>query len=190
MNQFRYFSDENFRFNLIKGQIAKEAVRGLLEQAHYQVYPFGYESTISKLRSDVQQKRVPHSDSNDRVRSMPDLMVYDESKRETTFVEVKFRKTESAEQVKLNTIELNRISKFWNDCLVVVVIPIDHFFFCQWISKIRMFAEQKSHQYDLLKEFEPIEDHFPGTREHLARYRSILDQFKSVLKVEQEDEEQ
>lgn len=119
---------------------------------------------------------------------MPDLMIYDESKHETTFVEVKFRKTETAEQVRLNSQEL-RISKYWNECLVVVVIPIDHYFYSQRISKIRMFPEQKTHQYDLLKEFDPIECHLPSTREHLARYRSILDQFKSVLRVEQNDEE-
>jgi hypothetical protein len=41
------FGEQNFRINLIKGQIAKEMVRALLENAGYKIYAFGYESLLS-----------------------------------------------------------------------------------------------------------------------------------------------
>jgi hypothetical protein len=75
--------EQNFRINLIKGQIAKEMVRDLLETAGYRVYSFGYENLPTSLRFDVQsRKSIPSTDSNDRLRSTPDLLGYDEEKQD------------------------------------------------------------------------------------------------------------
>lgn len=191
MVNFSFYSEENFRFNLIKGQIAKELVKGLLEISGYKVYPFGYESSISQLRYDVQRRRtVPHTDSNDRMRSMPDLMVYDERELKTSFVEAKFRKTNSPEHVKLTMREIEGYQKYWGDCILVVVIPVEHCFYAQKISKVTLFNGQKSHQYNLVKDFGFIEDEFSRvTNESRLRYKAILEQFGGVLSVEQDDNE-
>ncbi len=42
----------SFRFNIIKGQIGLELVKGLLEDSKYQTYSFGYEKSIIQLRND------------------------------------------------------------------------------------------------------------------------------------------
>lgn len=190
MANFQYSPEQNFRFNLIKGQIGKELVRGLLEQSRYRVYPFGYESSISQLRYDVQRKRgVPYTDSNDRMRSMPDLMVYDSDKMQTTFVEVKFRKTDSATHVKLKKFELKRYQKYWSDSVLAVVVPVDHYFYAKKISEVRIFEDTESHPYDLSRDFEQMEKVFTNVSgENISRYRTILDRFKAVLRVEQDDE--
>jgi hypothetical protein len=93
MQVFPFGTEQYFRQNLIKGQIAKELVKGLLENSGYHVYAFGYESSISQLRFDVaiNKGRVPPTPSNDRIRSMPDLIVYDNMRHQTSFVEVKYR---------------------------------------------------------------------------------------------------
>lgn len=190
MVTFPYYSEESFRFSLIKGQIAKELVKGLLEKSKYHVYPFGYESTISKLRYDVQHRRgVKHTASNDRIRSMPDLMVYDDQNLETTFVEVKFRKTDSAEHVRLNNEELRRCKVHWSDSFLVVVVPADHYFYAKKIDSVEIPPDGKTHQYNLIKDFQPLEKAFPQIDSQLVRnYRAILDQFKSAFPLEQDEE--
>lgn len=84
----------SFRFNIIKGQIGLEFVKGLLEDSKYQTYSFGYEKSIIQLRNDIGNNniKVPDTESNNRMRSMPDLIVYDNEKHETSFVEVKYLK--------------------------------------------------------------------------------------------------
>lgn len=85
------FGDQSFRINVIKGQIAKERVRAVLENSGYRVYAFGYESLLSQLGYDVKNRpAVPQNDSNNRMRSTPDLLGYnDDESRQTYFIEVK-----------------------------------------------------------------------------------------------------
>jgi hypothetical protein len=184
LQPFPYGSEEFFRFQLIKGQIAKELVKGLLETSHqYQVYSFGYESTISQLRYHVMQHKgrgVDHTASNERMRSMPDLIVYDREDNRTSFVEVKFRNAKAPERVSLPTKELQTAKTHWGDSIWIVVIPVEHNFYAQKLSDIKIFDEFKTHRYDLTKEFRHIEEEFPKvTLESVKKYWSIRNQFLS-----------
>lgn len=119
---------------------------------------------------------------------MPDLMVYDEEKHETSFVEVKFRKTDSPERVKLTSKELRSYRQYWNDSILVVVIPVEHNFYAQKVSQVDV--DEHAHQYNLAKEFKFIEGEFAKvTRDNITRYKLVLQEFKAVLGEEKDEEE-
>jgi len=190
---FSYGSEELFRYQLIKGQIAKELVKGLLETSdNYHVYSFGYESSISQLRFDVKKNKgrgVEHTPSNDRMRSRPDLIVYDKQEHKTSFVEVKFRHAKSPEHVSLKTRELKLAREYWGDSIWTIVAPVGHNFYAQKIGNIRILEEFKTHKYDLTKEFKPIEAEFSKvTFDNIAKYCKIREQFLGSNDSSEEEE--
>jgi hypothetical protein len=155
-------------------------VKGLLENSGYHVYAFGYESSISQLRYDVATHKghVPHNPSNDRMRSMPDLIVHDNHTQQTAFVEIKYRSVKSPERVPLTTKELQWTQTYWNDTVLVVVIPQEHNFYAQKISAVKLYDNVKSRQYNLLKDFTHIENHFQKINpETVSKYKAIREQF-------------
>jgi hypothetical protein len=189
VQRFAFNSEELFRSNLIKGQIAKELVKGLLEHSGYHVYAFGYESSISQLRYDVLNKgRVPNTESNKRIRSMPDLIVHDKEEHKTSFVEVKFSTTHSPEHVRLSTKGLSWTKTYWNDCILVVVIPAAHNFYARKINEVNIFGEYKFNRYNLSKEFYKIEEEFQRILpESIHKYKTIREQFLEVGSLEAEE---
>jgi hypothetical protein len=112
------------------------------------------------------------------MRSMPDLIVYDRESNRTSFVEVKFRSANSPLRVSLPTRELSWSQKYWNDCIWIVVIPVEHNFYAQKVANIRLFDQFKTHRYDLTTEFRPIEEEFPKvTTDNILRYCTIRENF-------------
>jgi len=58
-------------------------------------YTHGYESFLSDVKYELHRKKLARTDSVKRLRSHPDLVVYDDRSNEVTFVEVKFRNISS-----------------------------------------------------------------------------------------------
>lgn len=167
--------EQNFRINLIKGQIAKEMVRALLERSRYSIYAFGYESLLSQLRYDVKNRnRVPQNDSNNRLRSTPDLLGYDREKRRTYFIEVKFRSAHSPKKVRLSVRDLIWYQKYWSDSIIIIVIPTEQIFYAQYIQNLKLdgLTQYRTHDFDLEKEFRPIQDLF--TRVETSEIQSFI----------------
>ena len=75
---------------VLKGNIFKDIVKLLLEKSGYTVYPFGYESTFSQIKPKF-TKDTKNSRTVRRIRSSPDLLVFDEQKNDLMLVEVKMR---------------------------------------------------------------------------------------------------
>jgi hypothetical protein len=81
------FSDEvssqdesQFLLNLMKGNIAQALVETILQAFNYDVYPYGYENYLSTV-----SKSLSTSLSNvsaRRIRSTPDLFVYDNKSKD------------------------------------------------------------------------------------------------------------
>ena len=65
---------------LLKGNIFKDIVKLLLEKSGYAVYPYGYESTFSTIKASL-TKGTKNSRTVRRIRSSPDLLVFDEQRR-------------------------------------------------------------------------------------------------------------
>lgn len=172
---------DDFRFNLIKGEIAKEMVRGLLEDSGYSAYAFGYESWLTHIRYHVKMKKPPETDSIKRLRSTPDLIVFDEQNGQTWYADVKFRRTDNPKEIKLQTQSLVWYQQHWNDSVLIVVIPTDHIFYAQYVNKLGELSCSSKHEgcvFDASKDFLPIEQIFPKVKlATIEKYHSLYAKF-------------
>ncbi len=112
-----------FSQSLIIGAAAKEILRSLLEASGYNVYPFGYESSLSSLKMHIWDNQVNDSNAVQRVRSMPDYVV--SSDKNLRLVEVKFRKKSDHNGhsgVFLKNGDLNRYRQYWGESSEQVVL--------------------------------------------------------------------
>jgi len=70
---------------------------------------------------------------NLRIRSSPDLLIYDEQKNDLMLVEVKMH-SRSPPDIKRRLIESYK--EFWDDSILVLVIPEGNVFYAQKISEL------------------------------------------------------
>ena len=136
---------------LLKGNIFKDIVKLLLEKSGYTVYPYGYESTFSTIKT-LLTKDAKNSRTVRRIRSSPDLLVFDEQRNDLMLIEVKMRKYLEP-NIKQRIIE--NYKEFWSDSILVLVVPKDNVFYAQKISELE--TRQK---YYRLVDFEKIQDIF------------------------------
>lgn len=149
-------SDSEFYDRVLKGSIFKDIVKLLLEKSGYTVYPYGYESTFSHVKSKL-TKNTKNSRTVRRIRSSPDLLVHDEQRDDLMLVEVKFR-TKVPPQAKPRLIR--NYKEFWDDSILVLVVPEDNVFYAQ---KIRELETRKA--FYRLVDLEKLQDIFTRIRE-------------------------
>ena len=155
--------------NLLEGNQVKDLVKVLLENAGYRVYPYGYESTFSDIKNKLREKGSGDSKTAHRIRSSPDLLVYDEKRKDIMLVEVKMRRQRDETRVviykgdKLKRIE--NYKEFWDDSILVIVIPVGAVFYAQKISKL-----ETKESYNVTTDFKTIEDVFTRIKAKDMRY--------------------
>jgi len=76
---------------MLKGNALKDLVKTLLEKSGYSVCLYGYESTFSEIRKKLAADGAKNSPTTRRIRSSPDLLVYDDQRKDLMLVEVKMR---------------------------------------------------------------------------------------------------
>ena len=144
-------SDSKFYDNVLKGNIYKDIVKLLLEKSGYTVYPYGYESTFSHVKSQL-TRNTRNSRTVRRIRSSPDLLIYDEQRNDLMLVEVKMR-TQVPPRIRPRQIE--NYKEFWNDSILVVAVPKDNVFYGQKVSELETRKE-----YYRIADFEKFQDIF------------------------------
>lgn len=156
-------SESRFYDDLLKGNIYKDMVNLLLEKSGYTVYPYGYESTFSHVKSKL-TKKTKNSRTVRRIRSSPDLLIYDEQRNDLMLVEVKMR-MQVPPKIKPRSIE--NYKEFWNDSILVIVVPEDNVFYAQKISELETRQE-----YYRLADFERFQDIFTRvSTEDISHFR-------------------
>lgn len=183
---------KGFPFYRVIGNFAKELVRGLLEESGYRVYPYGYESFLSDIKYELHRKKLARTDSVKRLRSHPDLVVYDHRINEVTFVEVKFRNISSLEPIGLNAKSILWYQKYWNDSVLVVVVPIGEVFYAQDVNKLPTADVSESDtfvNFDLSTHFIPINKRFLINREALQNYYIELAKQISTIQLKGKENE-
>lgn len=144
-------SNSKFYDDMLKGNIYKDMVKLLLEKSGYTVYPYGYESTFSHVKSRL-TRNTRNSRTVRRIRSSPDLLIYDEQRNDLMLVEVKMR-TKVPPRIKPRQIE--NYKEFWNDSILVVAVPKGNVFYAQKISELETRQE-----YYRIADFEKFQDIF------------------------------
>jgi len=94
------------------------------------------------------------------------LLIYDEQKNDLMLVEVKMRKDPSP---KIKPRLIRRLKEFWNDSILVLVVPHDNVFYAQKIGEL-----ETKPVYYRLADFERFQDVFTRVRtEDISHYRDI-----------------
>lgn len=159
---------KKFYDDMFKGGAAKELVKVLLEKSGYDVYPDGYERTLTELKNKLRARQTKRSRTVRKIKSSPDFLVYDEKRKDLMLVEVKMRKAPHETKVLIDTPKIAIYKEFWNDSILVVVVPCGNVFYAQKVSEL----ETKG-MYDATTDFEKLEDVFTRiTTEDLSDYRT------------------
>jgi len=162
----------SFHDDLLKGSQIKDLIKVLLQKSGYSVFPYGYESTLSEIRNKLAEKDTKNSRTVRRIRSSPDLLVHDQKKKDLMLVEVKMRSAPRETSIRY----LKRIAdykEFWNDSILVVLVPCGDVMYAQKISELEV-----KQTYNAISDFERFEDVFTRVKtEDISHYR------ESALKI-------
>ncbi len=123
----------DFHDSMFKGEATKGLVKVLLQKAGYNVYPYGYENTLADIRDKLRSKGTKNSPTVRRIRSSPDLLVYDNKNKDLILVEVKMRNSKTP---LLEARRIARYKEFWNDSVLVLVVPFGNVFYAQRICDL------------------------------------------------------
>jgi len=157
--------NSTFYDDVLRGNTFKEMVKVLLQKSGYKVYPYGYESVISDVCSKL-TKNTRNSKTVRRIRSSPDLLVYDEEKDDLMLAEVKMR---AYSPPKIRPRQIENYKEFWSDSILVVVVPEGNVFYAQKISELETRPD-----YYRIADFERFQDIFTRVRaEDISHYKDI-----------------
>jgi hypothetical protein len=148
-------SSSHFHDDLFKGGAIKELIKVLLDKSGYTVYPYGYESTFSGVKKKLMDKEAANSPTVRRIKSSPDLLVYDEAKKDVMLVEVKMRRAPRETKVLIFSRLIRSYKEFWSDSILVIVIPRGHVFYAQ-----RANALETKEAYNAKTDFVQFEEIF------------------------------
>lgn len=164
----RVLNPRNFYDDLLQGYYAKEIVRTILDQSGYMVFPYGYESAFSYIKIQVQKRKVRDTDSVRRVRSSPDLLVYDTRCQEVELLEVKLR---NYDQSDIFIPKLAYYQQYWPDSLIALIAPFGHWFYAQYANKLK----SRGNTVDVDDQFDLFENRFSRVHPDLLfRYKGII----------------
>jgi len=157
-----------FYDNVFEGNQVKELVKVLLEKSGYLVLPYGYENTLSGLISKLGVKDTRKSRTVRRIKSSPDLLVYDENKKDLMLVEVKLRKAPEETRVFLESRRIANYKEFWNDSILVIAIPCESIFYAQRVGELEVKEE-----YNASLDFEKFQTIFTEVKdEDLSHFKA------------------
>jgi hypothetical protein len=101
------------------------------------------------------------------MRSCPDLLVYDETEKDLFLIEVKMRRAPKETRVLIYKKLIDNYREFWNESILVVVVPCGKVFYAQKISEL-----EPKEEYDAATEFLGIEEFFSRiSEEDLSHFR-------------------
>jgi len=176
---------EEFYRNSLRGFNAKVLLEHLFKDSGYETYPFGYESLFSRITAGI-HRDGKQTDTLKRIRSMPDLLVINNNRNEVHLIEAKFTgftRTTSCIQSKAR---INRYYKFWNDSIIVIIVPAKEYIYAQHVSKLKIEGRKPytkfgkiQYYFNLEKEFVPIYKIFPEiTKEKIEKVKHIIERIK------------
>jgi hypothetical protein len=152
----------DFHDGLLKGENAKNLIKVLLQKSGYNVYPYGYENTLSDVRDKLFAKETKNSPTVRRIRSSPDLLVYDSERHDLMLVEVKFRDSKTP---WLRNWRIMNYQEYWKDSILAIIVPFNHVFYAQRICDLEC-KERFNPDIDFLKIEEIFQRIKPEDIEH------------------------
>ena len=163
--------------NTLKGFNAKLITESIFrESGSYETYPFGYESSFSRLILGLD--KADKSETSEQMRSMPDLLVFDNKDNKAFLVECKYRNAEQLHNVRLNKPSLEKYKKYWSGCIIVVIVPLDSLLYAQWVKNLNIDNRVNGDNvyFSMEKDFEPFTNIFTKIDQ------KIIDKYKTFIR--------
>lgn len=125
-----------FLLNLMKGNIAQLVVKTILQEFGYEVYPYGYENYLSSMSRSIS---TLHSNiSARRIRSTPDLFVFDIKSKESFLVEVKSTTTKDESRCFIAKYKLDDYAQYWPEAILIMYCLYTGNLYCKRISDLKL----------------------------------------------------
>jgi len=178
---------QKFDQDKVTGAAAKEILRSLLESAEYDVYPFGYESTLSVLKRRFGDRSLNEDPVSQRIRSMPDFLVADRERKEPPqLIEVKFRRVQgnATPRIVLRNWDLTRYTKHWPETVLVLISPFRDHFFAQHVKNLQPEGDSFGTTGFEYTKFSMISNFFSRTRGRLEPFYGGIDRLAGLWKEE------
>jgi len=144
---------EKFTRDLLVGSFFKNLVITILDNAGYEVHPFGYESFLASIKRPLYNAPFG-SEVAERIRSAPDLVVLDRETGDLNLVEVKFRGRLWDD--KQAHILVNLYRKYWNESVLVLICPRGKIFYAQFVRNLT----REDNFFPVAEDFSPLEEIF------------------------------
>jgi hypothetical protein len=146
--------EEKFTRDLLVGNFFKNLVITILYNAGYEVYPFGYESFLANIKRPLYNTETLGSETAERIRSAPDLIVLDRKTGDLNLVEVKFRG--HLWDNKKADVNVKLYRKYWSESVLVLICPRDEIFYAQFVRNLT----REDNKFPVAQDFLPLEEVF------------------------------
>jgi hypothetical protein len=146
--------EEKFTRDLLVGSFFKNLAVTVLHNAGYEVYPFGYESFLAGLKRPLYDVEPLRTETAERIRSAPDIVVLDRETSDLYLVEVKFRGRLWDDQHA--DIYVNLYRKYWNESVLILICPRGKIFYAQFVKNLT----RTDNKFPVSEDFLPLEDIF------------------------------
>lgn len=169
--------NKNYMKNQLKGFNAKLITESIFRESDsYETYPFGYESSFSRLINGLD--KADKSETSEQMRSMPDLLVFDNKDKKAFLVECKYRNAEQLHNVRLNKSSLDKYKKYWSGCIIVVIVPLDNLLYAQWAKDLNTDNRVTGDNvyFNMEKDFVPF------TKIFAKIDQKIIDKYKTFIR--------
>lgn len=159
--------NNNFPLDYLKGSIGQAVVATYLRKFKYEIYPFGYENNYANI---FRFKKTDYSDATSmKIRSMPDLLVYDRYNEERFLLQIKATSWKVESRYWIDKDQFDNYKKYWSEALLLIYfIPTTNIYCCR-INDIKILSE------------EPLPNHSElGYYLALAGFSDLPDCFKLI----------
>ena len=107
------------------------------------------------MKIKFEKGEIKKTEISKKIRSTPDLLVYDTESTTVELLEVKSTRWDWTEGVLIR--RLQTYQKYWNESILVMILPAGHFFYAQHVDKLKL---RKDNTYDSNKDFVWFEEIF------------------------------
>lgn len=142
----------DFDDDLLFGYFFKDIVVLMLDKCDYEVYPYGYESFFPNLKRRLYDCKSTEVAS--RVRYTPDILVRSADGDEVELVEVKARSAHG-QSGGIMIKEMSYYRQYWQESIVVLVIPVGNYFYAQHVSKLDDSGIYRRDRFQLFEDIFP-----------------------------------
>ena len=108
---------DNFSFNLLKGKLAEEILKAILNNSGFKVYNYGCEYSLQGLQDTLKDYKN-QNETLKKVRSTPDFFVYSDTANEGYLTEVKY--SNSSKEI-FN--DFDKYSIYWPEAYIILINP-------------------------------------------------------------------